>query len=624
MFETLPLESIQASSTNPRKRFNQQDLEDLAASITEHGVMQPIVVRPIADQPGMFEIVAGERRFRASKIAGKADIPCSVQNLDDIETLRIQIIENMQRKDLDPLEEANGLQQLITATGAHGQKPWTPEELAKKIGKSRSYVYASLNLCKLCDYAKDQLQDEKIGRETALLISRIPGEALQIDAAKTIIGSEMSFRRTKEFIKNNYTYDLGEAKWDKFDDHLIKDVPSCARCPKRTGNYPELYPDIESPDVCTDNACYRNKKITHAQVFITTAPRVIHGEDAKKIAPYGFNTYVTNGYVKSLSNIWVEGHTAQEILGDEAPSPIPFVDEFNNIDAVYNIQEIEELAASVLQEKIASGAIQPVNKEDKPKSAWDIEREERQKHVDKLNPILMTFFIDRLNQINSLLEAGDADTSTAILDYIDENCFYNEDVRDQIFNIFGHGHISEFSNIELLLALSLGNRLDDIDLSLWSLEDKTFKIQSTSALELISSLEKITGVALPPLPAAQAQELNAEESQAEAPGQTEAEVLAISPVEDPAEAVETSVNEDIAPGALPDVLPAETAGDPLPASQIGEPEAVAAPLNGFEKAKLKGEAAAAPRKAAKAKKESGQPDDDVAPAETASETESTN
>lgn len=373
----IPLSAIYPSNTNPRKRFNETDLQELAESIKQHGVMQPILVRPTnvkavkagTDQHFIYEIVAGERRYRASKLAGEETIPAIERELNDLETLQLQIIENLQRSDLHPLEEAQGFKALLDNKDA---KSWNADQLAEKIGKSRSYIYASLKLCELSTYAQDMFLDGKFGRETALLIARIPGAKMQEQAAKEIINSELSYRRTKDLIRNNYTMDLNRAPWDKISETLYPAAGSCLSCKKRTGNYPELFPDIESPDVCTDTACFAAKKVAYAKDLIATNPRVIHGEQAKEVAPYGVGSYVTGGYSSSLSSNRMGGHSADELLGDDAPAPYILIDDQNNTKPVYKIEEVETLMKQKLEEKIASGdiVIQP-----KEKSAYEIERE---------------------------------------------------------------------------------------------------------------------------------------------------------------------------------------------------------------------------------------------------------
>lgn len=375
--EQLPLSAISPSTTNPRKRFNEADLQELAESIKQHGIMQPILVRPTniqevannTEQHWEYEIVAGERRYRASKLAGIEYIPAIIRELTDLETLQLQIIENLQRSDLHPMEEAQGFKALLDNKDA---KSWNADELAAKISKSRSYIYGAIKLNELCTYAQDQFLDGKFGREIALLIARIPGAKLQEQAAKDIIRCEHSYRAAKDYIRNNFTLDLNKAPWDKISITLYPAAGSCLSCPKRTGNYPELYPDIDNPDVCTDTACFAAKKVAYAAEIIATNPRVIHGDEAKKVAPYGVNQYVTNGF-SSYPNVELNGYSSQALLGDDMPEPYILIDDKSNIQKVYNRAEIETLMEAKLQEKVKTGELEPVKP--KEKTEWEIERE---------------------------------------------------------------------------------------------------------------------------------------------------------------------------------------------------------------------------------------------------------
>lgn len=139
----LPVEFIIANRSNPRADFNEDELEDLTNSIREKGVMQPILVRPFEDEPDKFEIIAGERRWRAAQRAGLHEVPVIVRDVSDRESLELAIIENVQRADLNPTEEALGYQQLIE------QFDYTQVEMAQVIGKSRSHVANTLRLLKL-------------------------------------------------------------------------------------------------------------------------------------------------------------------------------------------------------------------------------------------------------------------------------------------------------------------------------------------------------------------------------------------------------------------------------------------------------------------------------------------
>lgn len=137
----VPIEFISRNPKNPRRTFNEADLQDLASSIRQHGIVQPVVVRTVSS--GRYEIIAGERRWRAAQLSGLIEIPVIVRDVDDKTALEIAIVENVQRADLNPLEEALGYDQLIAEHG------YTQNDLGEIIGKSRSHVANSLRLLKL-------------------------------------------------------------------------------------------------------------------------------------------------------------------------------------------------------------------------------------------------------------------------------------------------------------------------------------------------------------------------------------------------------------------------------------------------------------------------------------------
>lgn len=375
------VENIVPSPYNPRKRFNETELAELANSIKQHGLIQPILVRPIDD--AQYEIVAGERRWRATKLAGLETIPAIIRELDDKTAMELQILENLQRSDLHPLEEAQGFKSLLNKTGG-----WTPEQLAQRIGKSRSYIYGSLKLTELCTYAQDKFYEGSIQRETALLIARIPAAKMQEEATKSIIKMELSYRSAVEYLKNRFTLDLTKAQWDKHSNKMPgteTECVSCLSCPKRTGNYPELYPDIESPDVCTDIECYDTKKRAYAQHVINTQPNVIHGEEAEKIAPHGVNSYVTNGYASNLNHVMLlfndRVFTADELFDEDSkPKGVTIVDKNGDMKTVFKAEDVKTLMQQKIQEKVdkLELALEPTKEEDNTPSTRRLERDRRE------------------------------------------------------------------------------------------------------------------------------------------------------------------------------------------------------------------------------------------------------
>ncbi len=181
----VPIEYIRANPKNPRRHFNETELEELASSIRAKGVIQPILVRAVRGQADAFEIIAGERRWRASQKAGLHEVPIILMEISDKEALEIAIIENVQRADLNPLEEALGYDSLIQ------QFEYAQADLGKIVGKSRSHIANTLRLLKLPDSVKKHLQEGRLtaGHARALLAHDNP-EAL----AKAIIEKGLNVR----------------------------------------------------------------------------------------------------------------------------------------------------------------------------------------------------------------------------------------------------------------------------------------------------------------------------------------------------------------------------------------------------------------------------------------------
>ena len=184
----IPIDRIRANPNQPRRSFEDKDLQDLAASIRAKGVIQPLIVRPHPEDPDGFEIVAGERRWRAAQMAEVHELPAVVRELDDSEVLELAIIENVQRADLNPVEEALGYRQLMDRFGH------TQERLAEGLGKSRSHIANVLRLLTLPDSVLEHLRAGRLtaGHARALVTAANP-EAL----AKQVIDRGLSVRQTE-------------------------------------------------------------------------------------------------------------------------------------------------------------------------------------------------------------------------------------------------------------------------------------------------------------------------------------------------------------------------------------------------------------------------------------------
>ena len=188
----VPIEFVGRNPRNPRRYFDESELQDLASSIRQHGIVQPVVVRTIGDN--RFEIIAGERRWRAAQLAGLTDIPVIIRDVDDRTALEIAIVENVQRSDLNPLEEAMGYELLIADHG------YTQNDLGEIIGKSRSHVANSLRLLKLPEPVRDMLAVGSLsaGHARALIPTSDP-----IALAKAVVAKGMSVRDAERLAQND-------------------------------------------------------------------------------------------------------------------------------------------------------------------------------------------------------------------------------------------------------------------------------------------------------------------------------------------------------------------------------------------------------------------------------------
>lgn len=194
---TLKISEIEPNRTQPRKEFDEQALSELAESISQHGLLQPLLVRPLT--LGGYQIVAGERRYRASRMAGLTEVPVIIKELTDTETMEIALIENLQREDLSPVEEALGYKALIDEHG------FSQEEVAKSVGKSRPAVANALRLLKLPDNIMEYLKDGKISAGHARVLLTLENEELMTELADEIVAKDLSVRQVEKICKKKPT-----------------------------------------------------------------------------------------------------------------------------------------------------------------------------------------------------------------------------------------------------------------------------------------------------------------------------------------------------------------------------------------------------------------------------------
>lgn len=330
-YAVLPLGSILPSETPMQKRrrqhLDQAALKELAASITSSGVLQPILVRPAAKGPGgmtgYYDLVAGERRFLASKLAGLTTIPATIRELSDLQVIEMQVVENNQREGLHELIEAEGFDQLRKPP--HNLKA---EQIAEKVGRSRRYVFNRLKLCDLCPEAANAFYDGDISATVAFQIARIPSHDTQRAALKALKprdGDPVPTREAAEYIQQNFMLMLNKAPFDTKDAALCPKAGACGPCPKRTGNQKELFDDIRSADVCTDPKCYAAKVDADIERRLAEARKagrtVITGAEAKKLLPHEYSRTPAGTVCPDDHDYRDSGRyrSYKEILGKDAP-----------------------------------------------------------------------------------------------------------------------------------------------------------------------------------------------------------------------------------------------------------------------------------------------------------------
>jgi ParB family transcriptional regulator, chromosome partitioning protein len=212
----VPIEFVKANPRNPRRHFSDAELGELAGSIRERGIIQPIVVRTVRGATDSFEIIAGERRWRAAQRAGLHEVPIIVHEATDAEALELAIIENVQRTDLNPLEEAAGYQALAD------EYKYTQEDIAKTVGKSRSHVANTLRLLKLPDTVKAYINAGKLTAGHARALISLPDPEV---VAHEIVARELNVRDVEAFAQQHAAA-AGKAK--KKRDRAVKDVDTLA------------------------------------------------------------------------------------------------------------------------------------------------------------------------------------------------------------------------------------------------------------------------------------------------------------------------------------------------------------------------------------------------------------
>jgi ParB family transcriptional regulator, chromosome partitioning protein len=276
----LPIAMLTESPTNPRRHFDEAFLKELANSIDAQGVLASLLVRPKNQR---YEIVFGAQRFRAAQIAGKESVPVEVREMTDAQVLEAQLVENLQRRDVHPLEEARSFKGLLDLE----EPKYSIEQIAAKIGKPPAYVATRLKLTELSETVVEEFYREEIGVGHALLLAKLPLDkqdeglkacfredwaATSDRKAKRIL---LPVRSLQTWIEQNILLILKDAPFDKRDAHLVAIAGACTDCSKRTGHNKLLFADLGKQDACSDPTCYQAKVDAHVASTIAAKPKLV-------------------------------------------------------------------------------------------------------------------------------------------------------------------------------------------------------------------------------------------------------------------------------------------------------------------------------------------------------------
>jgi ParB family transcriptional regulator, chromosome partitioning protein len=322
-FHWLDLDLLVESKTNPRRRYNEQRMADLVASAKQVGIVEPILCRPKGDKK--FEIVAGSRRARASRTAGLSKIKAIVSHYTDAQVAEVQLIENGQREDVHPLEDAHAIEHWLKITKG------TVEICAEKIGKDASHVYRRLHLLKLIPSLQELFYEDRITTTHALLLARLRPEDQAYAEKEGLFGRPrvewdpvtkktteikenhaVAVRELASWINQHVLLVLGDAPWELDDPLLVPAAGSCAACPKRTGAQQALFVDLDGKDRCLDRACFESKRLAMLKAAEKETPGLV------RIA----TNYISDKAEKKRYGVTVEYHQVREAKAAcKAPRP---------------------------------------------------------------------------------------------------------------------------------------------------------------------------------------------------------------------------------------------------------------------------------------------------------------
>jgi len=311
-YRNVSLSLLNVSKTNPRRTFEDAALKELAESIKTQGVLSPLLVRPLTENG--FEIVFGERRYRAAQLAGQDTVPVRIRQMSDAEALEAQLVENLIRAEIHPMEEAQGFRALL----ALEEPKYSIEQIAAKVGKNPMFVASRLKLTDLVPKAVEAFYADEIGVGHALLLAKLPADqqeqALSACFKEVFNGSQkparilLPVRNLQFWIDGNILLVLKDAPFNKRDPQLVPAAGSCADCPKRTGHNKLLFGDDlgKQGDRCTDPSCYQAKVQAHVAATVAARPQLVQisttyggQKEGSAVLPRNKYTAIRDGKPKS-------------------------------------------------------------------------------------------------------------------------------------------------------------------------------------------------------------------------------------------------------------------------------------------------------------------------------------
>ncbi len=335
---TVAIAKIQPSPFNPRKHSDKAFMLELTADVAARGVLQPLLVRQLAAEK--YELIFGHQRHQAAKAAGLDEVPVLVREATDAEARVLQLVENLKRSDLSPIEVAEGYLELQTKDGLSAQ------EIAEKVGRSAQSVRDALKLTELGAEGRKAMAEGLLSARHGLLLSRVQ-PALQPKATKEVVDGRYGNRGTMttdeaaEWITEHYQVDLRKAVFDRSDEALGSPrfgvhPGSCDACPKRLvsenatpekkGSKNDTRARTSAAGVCTDPPCFQDKTRQHAEVEAAKrGVKLLSAKESEKVFPHGHSNVAGNDYVNADSTNYDSGadyKKYKQLLTKEAAAPI--------------------------------------------------------------------------------------------------------------------------------------------------------------------------------------------------------------------------------------------------------------------------------------------------------------